>query len=456
MARYWFGTNQGISILDTEYDGGSMHDFDELKEEGIEFLKEDRDQGIWIGTTKSGIFNYSFSHGLTRDPRLNRLIGQYKPVMAMDIDQDNFLWVGTLDGLIYYDIENRSVVKMFTQFDDGLKGNQITMLYIDSGDRVWIGHDEKGISLLEGGEFMDLKLGFDFTPLSMAEDRDGTCWIGTEGLGLIRYDPDRRQVIHVYTADGGELLTNLVNQVNVDRFNNIYAGTNKGLNIYFRDHERFYSFTSGVDLLGLRPSPMHPLWTRMGSSGLEPFRGLPGTRPAKKASVGAEPADPYLPECRSIMNQSLWSLDCSLSIQQNSIIFEYRCITLNPDAVQYQIMLEGSRSGMAQPDTQTRETYPALRHGRYTFLVKARNSAGVWNTEPVSFSFVIRPPFYLTWYFILSGSFAVGLLIFSYIKIRERALKRENAILEEKVKDQNRHCGCPERRTGPKKQGYYR
>ena len=431
---FWFGTNKGISILDAESEGGSMHDFDELKAEGIEFLKEDRELTIWIGTTNSGIYNYHPGQGLARDPRLNSLIGQHELVMAMDIDQDNFLWVGTLDGLIYYDIEHRSVVKMFTQLDDGLKGNQITMLYIDSGDRVWIGHDEKGISLLEGGEFIDLKLGFDFTPLSMAEDRDGTCWIGTEGLGLIRYDPDRRQVIHVYTADGGELLADLINQVNVDRFNNIYVGTNKGLNIYFRENERFYSFTSGSGFVGIETKPHASFVDQDGELWFGTVEGLTRYRPAKKASVGAEPA---VHITGMQVNHEPVSLDpgLHLSHRQNSIIFEYGSITLNPDEVQYQIMLEGIDPEWRQASRQTYENYPALPHGRYTFLVKAKNSAGVWNAEPASFSFVIRPPFYLSWYFILSVVVFLGILVISYIKIRERALRRENLILEGKVKE---------------------
>jgi len=123
------------------------------------------------------------------------------------------------------------------------------------------------------------------------------------------------------------------------------------------------------------------------------------------------------------------------SHKQNSIIFEYRCITMNPDAVRYTIKLEGVDQEWRAPDIQTRVTYPALRHGRYTFLVKARNSEGVWNSEAESFQFEIRPPFYLTWYFILAALFATGLVIFVYIKIRERALRRENAVLEEKVRD---------------------
>ena len=76
-----------------------------------------------------------------------------------------------------------------------------------------------------------------------------------------------------------------------------------------------------------------------------------------------------------------------------------------------------------------------MPYGRYTFRVKAKNSAGVWNREPASFSFVIRPPFYLTWYFILFVAGILFIIVISYVKIRERALKRENLILEGKVKE---------------------
>jgi serine phosphatase RsbU (regulator of sigma subunit) len=127
--------------------------------------------------------------------------------------------------------------------------------------------------------------------------------------------------------------------------------------------------------------------------------------------------------------------ELSLSHRQNSIVFEYGSVTLNPDEVFYQIMLEGIDPEWRLPDRDTRAIYPVLPHGRYTFLVKARNSAGVWNQEPASFSFHIRPPLYLTWYFNLSVAIILVLIVFSYVKIRERALKRENLILEGKVKE---------------------
>jgi serine phosphatase RsbU (regulator of sigma subunit) len=66
-------------------------------------------------------------------------------------------------------------------------------------------------------------------------------------------------------------------------------------------------------------------------------------------------------------------------------------------------------------------------------MVKACNSQGVWNKEPSTFSFIIKPPFYLSWWFILISICAIVIAIIAYIKIRERKLVKEKIVLEKKV-----------------------
>lgn len=431
---YWFGTNSGISILDRESDGGAIHDFDQLKSEGIVFLKEDRDRTIWIGTNMSGVYSYHRNGRFRTERQINNLIGSYKPVTAMEIDRDNCLWLGALDGLIYYDIETQRVIKQFTQYDDGLKSNHITMLYVDSGNRVWIGHDEKGLTLVEEGEFIDLQLGFDFTPLCMTEDQDGTFWIGTEGRGVIHYDAGSTQLIHTYTEDAGELLANLINQLNVDLHNNIYVGTNKGLNIFHRGQGRFYSFTSRSGFVGIETKPNASYVDQAGDLWFGTVEGVTKYHPSGEILLTGEPAV-HITDLQ--VNNAPFSMEQepSLSHRQNSIIFEYGCVTLNPDEIQYQIMLDGIDQEWRLPSRQTSANYPVLPHGRYTFRVKAKSSAGVWSREPATFSFVIRPPLYLTWYFNLAVAVILVVLVLSFVKIRERALKRENLILEGKVRE---------------------
>jgi serine phosphatase RsbU (regulator of sigma subunit) len=124
-----------------------------------------------------------------------------------------------------------------------------------------------------------------------------------------------------------------------------------------------------------------------------------------------------------------------LGYKENSLIFDFYSICLkNPDAVRYQYKLEGADMDWLPPTSQNTATYPALKPGRYTFLVKARNSDGVWDQEPESFAFQIRPPFYATWWFILLAVIMGLLAVLTFITLRTRNLRRANLILEEKVR----------------------
>jgi serine phosphatase RsbU (regulator of sigma subunit) len=65
----------------------------------------------------------------------------------------------------------------------------------------------------------------------------------------------------------------------------------------------------------------------------------------------------------------------------------------------------------------------------------ASNSYGYWNEEPVEYSFIIKPPFYQTPWFIATCLILAAIGVISYIKIRERNLIREKRILEQKVEE---------------------
>ncbi len=428
---FWFGTNEGISILDPEHLGGSIHDFRALAGEQINFLKEDRQGTVWIGTMNSGVASFSRTRGYIQAQGLNRYIN-LNQVTAMELDKDNHLWVGTLEGLVMYDIEADTAIK-YTQ-GDGLLGNVVSALYVDGKKRVWIGSEGRGVTLMRTGKLWPVYLGFEFTPSAFMEDQEGALWIGTMTRGVICFDPERNLVKQIYTVEEGGLLANLIHLVNLDQYNNIYLGTNKGLNIYNREEGRFFSYTSRSGFVGIETKPGASIVDQAGSLWFGTVKGVTRYHPSREVPVAGSPSiqitGMQVNQLSVGMNQGM-----RLTYRQNSIIFEYGVITLNPDEVRYQIMLEGIDQDWRPPGQQTRVNYPALPHGKYTFLVRARSSTGVWNEEPASFRFEIRPPFYMTWYFILSMLLVLGIIFLSYIKIREKALKRENIILEERVKD---------------------
>ncbi len=91
------------------------------------------------------------------------------------------------------------------------------------------------------------------------------------------------------------------------------------------------------------------------------------------------------------------------------------------------------RTGARLPLTTLQKTISILPPGHYTFKVSSKDVNGHWS-KPASLSFTITPPWYNTWWaYTLYVLIGLGLLRI-YIVYRSRKLRKENKILEEKVK----------------------
>ena len=128
--------------------------------------------------------------------------------------------------------------------------------------------------------------------------------------------------------------------------------------------------------------------------------------------------------------------DLILKYTENSIIIDYTSICLtDPNAVVYKIMLQGSDKDWRPETNETTASYSSLQPGTYIFKVIAKNSFGIWNSEPVTYTFTINPPIWksMWFYFVL---ILIGFsLIMLYIRIRERNLVKEKQLLAEKVEE---------------------
>jgi len=248
--KFWFGTNGGISIYDPALSAGQ--DFRHITSDRynmgnqIRFLKEDRQGHIWIGTYGDGSYEYIPGQGrIIYSPRINSY-NQQQIVTAMEIDRENNLWVGTTDGLIYYDINHRQVAYL-TQVH-GLAGMDISALYADSKGILWVGAKGKGITTIDGDSISPLEMDNNFTPNCFAESSDGRIWIGTEGQGIFAIQ-GRELVGQLSTRDG--LLANLITLVNVDGDDNVFIGTNQGLNKYVVAEDRIYTYMEKNGFVGI-------------------------------------------------------------------------------------------------------------------------------------------------------------------------------------------------------------
>lgn len=83
--------------------------------------------------------------------------------------------------------------------------------------------------------------------------------------------------------------------------------------------------------------------------------------------------------------------------------------------------------------TENRIILTALEPNTYKIQLKAINERDIETTNPTIISFVIKPPFYKTWWFMLSVFGSIVALLFAFFKIRVNAIKKQNQILTEKI-----------------------
>jgi ligand-binding sensor domain-containing protein/serine phosphatase RsbU (regulator of sigma subunit) len=433
--KYWFGTNEGISVFDpSKPKGKAFAYFNQTKNaisNQVRFVKEDKNHDVWVGSADQGVVQYKIKTSKFVYPApVNINMPQDMMVTALEVDSKNNLWVGTTDGLVYYEINNNKAQRL--DQTSGLAGSEISALYCDSKGTIWVGSKGKGLTSIRDITFGIYKLTGNATPKSIIEDKNGKLWIGTEGQGVIVFKDGKE--LRRYTQKDG-ILSNLITLVNVDKDNNVYIGTNKGLNRIDQKSNKIYTYTQKNGFVGIETRENASFCDKYGNIWFGTVNGVSKLNPALFKKSAIEPLT-HITKLMVNLQQREMVDGMKLNYKENSIIIDYASICLtNPDAVQYQVMLEGADKDWQPVSRQSMVNYSALPSNKYVFKIKARNADGVWNTTPVTFHFEIMPPFYKTWWFIILCIIVGTSAIFAYIHLRERKLVIEKQVLEGKVKE---------------------
>lgn len=434
----WFGTNAGIGRFTPEsekkpliYNKASNELYEDIK-----FIRSDIDGNLWIGSGDGGVILYNTARQrFEAQPYINSYFPSVGQVTAMEIDRKNNIWIGTVDGVIRGTIGAENFGRIINM--DSLTVNWITALYCDPAGDVWIGTEPSGnrptmIRYMAGkDEFTTVPAFSDIKPTSMVMDRKNILWVGTnEGIRAFRNDS---VLMSITTADG--LLSNVVNLLETGEDGSILIGTNNGLNRYFPDTQRIFSYTAKNGFTGIETRPGAVFRNRTGDFWFGTTGGAVKFSLAKSSTESLEPLTHLLDMSVDYKPREM-KPGMKLKYNEKTIIFDYNSICLtNPDVVKYKVRLEGADADWQPVTDQTRAIFSSLPAGKYTFMVTACNSQGVWNTDPLTFSFVIKPPFYLSWWFLLTVLILTIIIVVTYIKIRERNLIKEKEVLELKVKE---------------------
>lgn len=432
--RAWFGTNGGIIILSGREEGGGLRTITAqqgvLTDNFIRSLREDDKGYMWIGTDHGGLLCYDpRTDKVSYDIELSGSMAEGK-VSALEIGQPGEIWVGGLNGLRRYVPGSGSPPTLYTEAD-GLAGNNVVSIYKDDNGTIWVGSTVKGVTRIDNGQARPIDLGRSFTATAFTQDGDGRLWVGTEGQGIIVLK-NNKQVQRFTEAEG--LLSNTIKALGRDHNGHIWIGTNKGLNKWRPKKGGFVAFTERAGFTGIEVKPNAVWTTKSGDLWFGTANGATLVGSDKEAERATQPMVAVRGWTVNLEDRPLD--DVRLDHDDRNVRIVYNCVSLSdPAAVRYAYRLSGLDEDWQPITAETDAYYPALPPGTYTFQVKAMDRSGMWSEEPAELGFTILPPWYRSWWFYTALALFLTIVLFSYIKVRERQLRLRNVVLEQKVQE---------------------
>ncbi len=330
----------------------------------------------------------SFGISIVRD---NKLIynsinaGEPKMWCTSILSDKGKLWIGTRDGIKFYTNE-----KITTPYEDNLYlSSSITSIIALNKEVIMVGTKGYGVIVIKNGniyEIIDQKKGLvaNFVR-KIYVDNDKTIWVGTtRGISRLQYSDSGEYKIYNLTRKQGLPSTEIID-INSYK-NNIYVATAKGL-IFFNKNK-------------IRKTENQI------KSIITDFKVNHIKRPVQK--------------------------EINLSHDENNITISFLALNYRSlGQIEYHYRLLGVDNEW-QNTTIRQLTYSTLQPGEYTFKVKAKNENGAFGNA-ASLNFFIKPPFYKTWWFIISCivfmitiiaiSFKVNILAYNK-HIQQELLKR--------------------------------
>jgi ligand-binding sensor domain-containing protein len=447
----WFGTmGGGVSIFLGKYFENYNTD-NGLPNGLVTAIAQTSPEEIWIGMYGGGLvrlvdgqFEYFYSqHGLPD----NR-------VYHLSLDSKNRLWIGMRDGLAY--LEDGALVDLSDEefpfrkvrhvnevadgsywvstYDDGIvhvQGRRITQYTTDDGlpnntvvasvqaddGTIWAA-TYGGVTTIKNGEINNYLMQ-DGLPhngvMGIIKDESGTIWVSTFG-GIAWFDGV--QFVDITDEDG--LPGRVCYFIKQDLDGYYWIGTNEG--VARLDIQKYYS-----DVRGEKDQAIQVLNDEQGLVSNETNLGAVFEQDDGSLWFGTiDGVSRFLPRNYrgnkvppTIKLQGFSASGHQYSGRKIELDHERNFVQIDFSAINFtaprQVLYEYRMSGIDPQWQQTRQLfarYPSLPPGEYTFRVRARNSTGVWSPDYAALSFVIHPPFWMNWWFILLVALVVVGIIY--------------------------------------------
>lgn len=448
---------------------------------------------IWTGTAGRGVHRY-FEGKLTKFTQQNGLSNN---LVLSIYGKDEFIYIGTTNGLDRFNRNTGKIDKNYTQ-KDGLRNNGVLCIFNDSQNRLWIATRMGGLhQMMPDGSIVPFDLPGTLGQtnlLSAFEDSKKNIWFGSRGAGLFTINVAGKitqyQVKEGFPAD-------IAYGFYEDSESDIWITTEKGLVVYYKGIFKLFTKESGLlanenyriladtegyvwlsGNLGLQRIAVSELLTSKKTSAQHPdlavrlFNALDGM-PKSETNGGFFPAgwamkdgtmwfptgqgvaiaDPqlvgdednnlniYIQSLRYGNNEFFPEERIELPPGINNFEIRYTSIDFaKANEIQFFFRLKGLNKEWTPAGNRRVAYFSVLEPGNYTFEVRAERYGE--NSQTATLHFTVNPHFYQTSMFkalmVLGGLLIIAGVIFSGRKAARRKLKAQQQITRAQIRGQEK------------------
>lgn len=396
-------------------------------------------------------------------------------------------WIATNDGLAKLEKGNIKIFEHHPLSPYSLIDNNVCAISKGPDQKLWIA-TYQGLCLLnpENGRFTDMtKPGNDCLTSRLTscitEDRQGNIWIGTteKGLNVLSIEADTLTHYYHQSWNPYSLPDNYVECIFCSQNGNIWIGTHQGLVKYNGGYKPFQriSRTEELQVKGIQEDSQQYLWITTNEGLLlsdangnilrefHDYHGLPDNDLSRaicrlangNICIGGKNGfSIFNPKqaSRSLTAYPIMLTDIQvnglpfptdlnknkqllLDSEQNSfaIWFAAADYAYSPQLkYRYRLVPFEKKWNYTTPPLLTAK-YTNIPFGHYYLEIETTNAYGEWSGLPLKFPVHIATPWYYSWWFIAIIILSGILSFWTFIRFREKQLRKENEQLESLVKE---------------------
>jgi diguanylate cyclase (GGDEF)-like protein len=401
LGQTWIGTSAGLNLLDPNgIVRKSWTPRNGLAGDRVLDIQEADRGDIFIAGDPQGLTQ------LSHDGRLLRAYGPAQDLVdrisALARDRDGRLWLVGSGGC------ERSSTSVNDTSGERLSFDHITIpgvppvtqfrdIAIDPTGIVWIASNH-GLLRFDGVSWrvFTRRDGLELTDIDSLALHNGEVWLTYRdaiGISRVRFTNGRLSSTLISTRDG--LSSNAVYSLAFDKQGALWAGTDKGVNLFEQGRWQHFGSEDGLvwddtDTRAIDIDSSGNVW--IGTSG-----GVSRYTRSHDAATAAAPRI-VMTTARGLDRAYNLDTEPTLSYSSRALTLQYAALDFTNPRIRFRYRVVGYENAWMETVGRSVQL-AALPAGRYAFEVEARSADGAWSPIPARFAFTIETPWWQSWAF---------------------------------------------------------